>query len=304
MKHEHFNIIFIFGPTASGKTKKAVEWAYTLDTEIISADSRQVYKGLDIGTGKDLNEYNFQNKSIPYHLIDCCPAGEDFMLDHFVKRCFNSINEIQQKGKIPIVCGGTALYFDTLLNIKKWLPVPKNIELEIYYAQFSDNHLQELWKEQLHDNKNLFTGIHLKADTRKRIIRALTVADYLKSNEMIKVDFPKLNPLFLSQKLEAEDRKKSILHRLDKRFADGMIAEVENLIQSGISADWLIRLGLEYKYITLFLQQQLTFVEMKKILGQSIIQFSKRQMTWLRKFEREYTVVDINQLNPEKYILL
>ncbi len=269
------NSVFIVGTTASGKTKLAVQLAYELNAEIISADSRQVYRGLDIGTGKDLNEYTFQGKKIPHHLIDVADVNDNFNLNAFLNCFVKSFQEIISKGKIPIVCGGTGLYFDAILKKHQFTSVPVNENLR--------KELEELSDEELQTKNPKF----LPADTRKRLIRAIEIGRYLASNKIEEIIFPEINPMIIGIELSIDERRKKISERLKIRLENGLIDEVKHILDIGIPPKRLINLGLEYNFVTRYIQNELSYEEMFSQLEIAIFQFAKRQMTWFRKMERE-----------------
>ncbi len=269
------NSVFIVGTTASGKTKLAVQLAYELNAEIISADSRQVYRGLDIGTGKDLNEYTFQEKKIPHHLIDVADVNDNFNLNDFLNQFVKSFQEIISKGKIPIVCGGTGLYFDAILKKHQFTSVPVNENLR--------KELEELSDEELQTKNPKF----LPADTRKRLIRAIEIGRYLASNKIEEIIFPEINPMIIGIELSIDERRKKISERLKIRLENGLIDEVKHILDIGIPPKRLINLGLEYNFVTRYIQNELSYEEMFSQLEIAIFQFAKRQMTWFRKMERE-----------------
>lgn len=269
------NSVFIVGTTASGKTKLAVQLAYELNAEIISADSRQVYRGLDIGTGKDLNEYTFQGKKIPHHLIDVADVNDNFNLNDFLNQFVKSFQKIISKGKIPIVCGGTGLYFDAILKKHQFTSVPVNENLR--------KELEELSDEELQTKNPKF----LPADTRKRLIRAIEIGRYLASNKIEEIIFPEINPMIIGIELSIDERRKKISERLKIRLENGLIDEVKHILDIGIPPKRLINLGLEYNFVTRYIQNELSYEEMFSQLEIAIFQFAKRQMTWFRKMERE-----------------
>ena len=269
------NSVFIVGTTASGKTKLAVQLAYELNAEIISADSRQVYRGLDIGTGKDLNEYTFQEKKIPHHLIDVADVNDNFNLNDFLNQFVKSFQKIISKGKIPIVCGGTGLYFDAILKKHQFTSVPVNENLR--------KELEELSDEELQTKNPKF----LPADTRKRLIRAIEIGRYLASNKIEEIIFPEINPMIIGIELSIDERRKKISERLKIRLENGLIDEVKHILDIGIPPKRLINLGLEYNFVTRYIQNELSYEEMFSQLEIAIFQFAKRQMTWFRKMERE-----------------
>jgi len=257
-----------------------VQLAYELNAEIISADSRQVYRGLDIGTGKDLNEYTFQGKKIPHHLIDVAEVTDNFNLNAFLNCFVKSFEEIISKGKIPIVCGGTGLYFDAILKKHQFTSVPVNESLRKELEKQTDEELQIA-------NYKLQITKFLTADTRKRIIRAIEIEAFLQSNKMEEIHFPEINPMIIGIELSIDERRKKISERLKIRLENGLIDEVKHILDIGIPPKRLINLGLEYNFVTRYIQNELSYEEMFSQLEIAIFQFAKRQMTWFRKMERE-----------------
>lgn len=279
---DHHNLIIILGATASGKTKLAVSIADVLNGEIISADSRQVFKRMDIGTGKDLQEYHINGKKIPHHLIDILSPGERYHVDAFKNDFYQAFESIIKKNKIPILCGGTGMYIHSLLQNQAFTAIPVN-------QQFRDQ-LNLLSKEELilklqHD-KNQGTN-HVDLSSKKRLIRALEVADYLKYHTLEVVERPEVKPIIFGLKNEVEIIRAKILARLDQRFKAGLIEEVEQLIKEGISKEMLVFYGLEYKFIVNYLDGLFTFDELKLRLGIAICQYAKRQNTFFRKMEKD-----------------
>ncbi|MBN2765174.1 MAG: tRNA (adenosine(37)-N6)-dimethylallyltransferase MiaA [Paludibacteraceae bacterium] len=277
---QKYQLLTITGPTASGKTALAVKLAERLDTHIISADSRQVYRGMDIGTGKDLSEYQINNKIIPYHLIDICEAGEKYNLYEFQHDFFETYEEIIQTGKTPILCGGTGLYIEAVLKGYRLLRVPENPQLR---AALANKTLEEL-KQQLVS----LVSLHNNSDTDsvKRAIRAIEIAEFTKYKPADYKEFDPINSLIVVVDIERELRRQKITERLKKRLDEGMIAEVEKLLGNGIQPDDLIYYGLEYKFLTLYVTGQIAYNEMFTQLETAIHQFAKRQMTWFRGMDR------------------
>ena len=273
------NLIVILGPTASGKTHKAVALAERLNTEIISADSRQIYRGMDIGTGKDLEEY----KNVPYHLIDICPAGYKYNLFEYLRDYQAARDSILAKGKTPILCGGTGLYVEAVLNGLKLLEVPENKALR---AELAGKSLEELTAilermKKLHNTTDI--------DTAKRAIRAIEIQQYYHEHPDLKVDttpHPVENALIIGVEIGREERRERISSRLKSRLDSGMVEEVRNILDSGVSPEDLIYYGLEYKFLTNYIIGQSTYDEMVNGLEIAIHQFAKRQMTWFRGMER------------------
>ncbi|MBE5321558.1 tRNA (adenosine(37)-N6)-dimethylallyltransferase MiaA [Pedobacter sp. MR2016-19] len=279
---DQHNLIIILGATASGKTKLAVSIADVLNGEIISADSRQVFKRMDIGTGKDLQEYHINEKKIPYHLIDILAPGERYHVDAFKNDFYQAFESIKQKNKIPILCGGTGMYIHSLLQNQTFTAIPVN-------QQFRDQ-LNLLSKEELilklQNDKSQDTN-HVDLSSKKRLIRALEVADYLKYHTLEVVERPEVKPIIFGLKNEVEITRAKILARLDQRFKAGLIEEVEQLLKEGISKEMLVFYGLEYKFIVNYLDGLFTFDELKLRLGIAICQYAKRQNTFFRKMEKD-----------------
>ena len=275
------DLIAIVGPTASGKTTLAVAVAQRLDTEIISADSRQIYRSMDIGTGKDLDEYRVGETTIPYHLIDICPAGYRYNLYEYVRDFKAVYADMLSRGKQPLLCGGTGLYVETVLKGYALPPVPENPELR---AALQDKSLDEL-TAMLQQYKTLHNTTD--TDTCKRAIRAIEIAEYY-SRQPAEVLQPRPmdNALVVGIEIERDLRRARISHRLRQRLQEGMIEEVKSLLESGIPPESLIYYGLEYKFVTEYLIGETSYNEMVERLEIAIHQFAKRQMTWFRGMER------------------
>lgn len=275
------DLIAIVGPTASGKTTLATALAKRIGTEIISADSRQLYRGMDIGTGKDLAEYTLDGVSVPYHLIDICPAGYRYNLFEYV-RDFNTVYaDMKARGKQPLLCGGTGLYVETVLKGYSLPPVPENKTLR---ESLQDKTLDEL-AEILRGYKTLHNTTDI--DTCKRAIRAIEIAEYYSRQEPELLEpRPLKNSLIVGVDIERELRRAKITRRLHERLKEGMVEEVKSLLDSGIEPDSLIYYGLEYKFLTEYIIGHTTYDEMVERLEIAIHQFAKRQMTWFRGMER------------------
>lgn len=276
----NYDLIAILGPTASGKTPFAAALADVLDTEIISADSRQIYRGMDLGTGKDLVDYTVNGKPIPYHLIDIADPGYKYNVFEYQRDFLIAYETIKQKGKLPVLCGGTGMYLESVLKGYKLLPVPENPELR---ARLADKSLEEL-TEMLKQYKALHNTTDV--DTVKRAIRAIEIEEYYAHTPVDERAFPKLNSLIIGVDIDRELRRTKISNRLRQRLDEGMVDEVRRLIEQGIQPDDLIYYGLEYKYLTLYVIGKLTYEEMYRELEIAIHQFAKRQMTWFRGMER------------------
>lgn len=279
---DQHNLIIILGATASGKTKLAVQVAHALNGEIISADSRQVFKRMDIGTGKDLEEYTIEGTTIPYHLIDILEPGERYHVDAFKNDFYQAFDEISKLGKLPVLCGGTGMYVHSLLQNQAFTSIPVNQALRDELDQFSKEELVlQLQSDASHNTQ------HVDLSSKKRLIRALEIAAYLKENELETIDRPVLKPLIFGLKNEVEVTRAKILARLEARFKAGLVEEAAQLLQSGISKEMLIFYGLEYKFIVNYLDGLLTLAELKLRLGIAICQYAKRQNTFFRKMEKD-----------------
>ncbi|MDR2950443.1 MAG: tRNA (adenosine(37)-N6)-dimethylallyltransferase MiaA [Prevotella sp.] len=287
----NYDLITILGPTASGKTTFACQLAYVLDAEIISGDSRQVYKSMDIGTGKDLADYTIDGKNIPYHLIDIRNAGDKYNIFEYQHDFHNAYQNIKSRNKIPVLCGGSGLYIESVLKGYSLVDVPENKELRTKYANYS---LQELTKI-LEGYKTLHNKTDV--DTAQRAIRAIEIEEYKKSYPLEQNEFPPLNSLVIGVDIDRELRRKKISDRLNTRLKEGMIEEIQGILDKGIAPEDLIYYGLEYKYVTLYITKQLTYTEMYSQLEIAIHQFAKRQMTWFRGMEKRGT--HIHWINAE-----
>lgn len=276
-----FNLLTIIGPTASGKTNLAVKLAAELHGEIISADSRQIYRGMDLGTGKDLAEYNFAGCPIPYHLIDLVDAGYKYNVFEYQKDFADVWKDCQERHVFPVLCGGSGLYVEAVLKAYKLLAVPVNEDLR---ADLSGLGLPEL-AIRLSTYKKMHNTTEI--DTVKRAVRAIEIEEYYKNHPYEEKDFPEINSLIVGVDVDREVRRERITQRLHARLEAGMIDEVKRLLDSGIQPDDLLYYGLEYKYLTLYLTDKLSYNDMVGQLNVAIHQFAKRQMTWFRKMERE-----------------
>lgn len=276
-----FDLITIIGPTASGKTHRAVQLAKCINAEIISGDSRQIYTGMDIGTGKDLCEY----ENVPVHLINIRPAGYKYNLHEFLTDFNNAYNQIKSRSNQVVFCGGTGLYVESALNGIILPEVPENHQLR---EQLKDKSLDEL-TQILKKYKTLHNTTDI--DSVKRTIRAIEIQEYYKIHPSEKLltqkNFTnKLKSLIIGIDIPRDARREKISIRLKSRINEGMIDEVKSLLDSGIAPDDLIYYGLEYKFVTKHLIGELTFEEMIKSLEIAIHQFAKRQMTWFRGMEK------------------
>lgn len=288
-----YDLITILGPTASGKTPFAAALAHELNTEIISADSRQIYRNMDLGTGKDLADYTVDGHAIPYHLIDIAKPGYKYNVFEYQRDFLISYEEIKQKGRLPVLCGGTGMYLESVLKGYKLMPVPENPELRTRLAAYS---LEEL-TAMLSQYKSLHNSTDV--DTVKRAIRAIEIEEYYAANPTSEREFPKLNSLIIGVDIDRDLRREKITRRLKQRLDEGMVDEVRKLIEQGIAPDDLIYYGLEYKYLTQHVIGELTFDEMFTGLETAIHQFAKRQMTWFRGMERRgFTIHWVNATLP------
>jgi tRNA dimethylallyltransferase len=287
-----YNCIIITGTTASGKTKLACKLAHEMNAEIISLDSRQVYKGLNIGTGKDLDEYIIDGTPIHYHLIDIADILENFHLQKFIEHYIEAYQDMISRNKTAILCGGTGLYLDAILKQHSYAAVPIDEDLRERLRTFSHDEL--LKKFNIFENE--FSTM-ADISSSKRLIRAIEISEYLQRHELPKTDFPELHPLIYCIKSDRDERRKRISARLTHRIKNGMIEEVNTLIKSGYSADRLQFLGLEYKYVTSYILGKINYDEMLGQLETAIHQFAKRQMTWYRKMEREGN--NLNWIGPD-----
>lgn len=275
-----YDLITILGPTASGKTPLAAALADRLGTEIISGDSRQVYRRMDLGTGKDLADYTVGGRSVPYHLIDIVEPGYKYNVFEYQRDFLKAYESIVAKGKLPVLCGGTGMYIESILKGYRLLPVPENPELR---ASLEGKSLEELTQilagyKKLHNSTDV--------DTAKRAIRAIEIEEYYKQQPLGYREFPLLESLIVGVDIDRDLRREKITRRLKQRLDEGMVEEVRGLLAEGINAESLIYYGLEYKFLTQYVIGELTFDEMFQQLETAIHQFAKRQMTWFRGMER------------------
>lgn len=276
----NYELITIIGPTASGKTAFAAALAARLDTEIISGDSRQVYRSMDIGTGKDLADYVVDGKQIPYHLIDICNPGDKYNVFEYQHDFHKAFEEIRKKGKLPILCGGTGMYIESVLRGFKLLDVPQNPALR---ESLKGKSLAEL--EQILAS---YKVLHNKTDvdSAQRAIRAIEIEEFYKTEAPDKREYAPINSLIIGVDIDRDLRREKISKRLRARLDEGMVDEVRAILSTGVKPEDLIYYGLEYKFLTLYIIGQLTYDEMVSQLEIAIHQFAKRQMTWFRGMER------------------
>lgn len=285
MNQKPYDLITVLGPTASGKTRFAVQLADRLGAEIISGDSRQVYRRMDLGTGKDLDDYRIGDRSVPYHLIDIVEPGTKYNVFEYQRDFLEAYNDIHQRGRNAVLCGGTGLYIESVLRAYRLSPVPQNPELR---ERLADKSLEEL-TALLATYKSLHNTTDV--DTAQRAIRAIEIEEYYRQTPLDRRPFPKIESLTLGVDVSREVRRERISQRLRKRLDEGMCGEVERLLAEGIKPEDLIYYGLEYKYVTLYVTGQITFDEMAQQLEIAIHQFAKRQMTWFRGMERRGTPI-------------
>lgn len=273
-------LITILGATATGKTKVAVALAQRLNGEIISADSRQIYRRMDIGTGKDLGDYIIGNQQIKCHLLDCVEAGVEYNVFRYQQAAKKALTDIETRGKQPILCGGSGMYIEALLAGYKLFPVPENPTLRAEWATQSDEILiQQFTKMRSPHN-------HTDTCERPRLLRALEIEHYYQQHPELEAIAKPVPAIIFGLCGDRDLIRNRITQRLHDRLAQGMIEEVRQLIADGVNPNQLIRYGLEYKFITLYLQGELPYDTMVQRLNVAIHQFSKRQMTWFRKMER------------------
>ena len=280
-----YELITILGPTASGKTVLAAALAAQLHTEIISADSRQIYRGMDIGTGKDLADYIVNGQSIPYHLIDICEPGYKYNVFQYQHDFFRVFRDIESRGKLPILCGGTGMYIEAVLKGYKLLDVPQNPTLR---QSLQGKSLAEL--EQILAS---YKVLHNKTDvdSAQRAIRAIEIEEYYRTEAPGRNEYEPINSLIIGVDIDRDTRRAKISQRLRARLAEGMVDEIHQLIDQGVKPDDLIYYGLEYKFVTQYVIGQLSYEEMVTQLEIAIHQFAKRQMTWFRGMERRGSTI-------------
>ncbi len=288
-----YNLIVILGPTAAGKTQLAACLAHQIQGEIISADSRQVYKGMNLGTGKDYEDYLVEGQEIKYHLIDTVEPGYKYNVFEYQSDFFDVFTTIQKSNVWPIMCGGSGLYIEAVLKGYKLINVPVNEGLR-----------KELASKDLVELRSVLTNyksVHNNSDTDTipRAIRAIEIEEYYLTNPLEDNSLPVLNPLIIGVDIEREARRQRITTRLQQRLDSGLIQEAEQLLANGLSIEDMIYYGLEYKYLALYLTGKLSYKQMFDQLNVSIHQFAKRQMTWFRKMERDGFLIHwLNAFEP------
>lgn len=282
MQDKKYNLITILGPTASGKTSVAANVALALGGEVISADSRQVYRGMDLGTGKDYADYIIDGQQIPYHLIDIVDAGYEYNVFEYQKDFLKVFEDITSHGKLPVMCGGSGLYLEAVLKNYKLIQVPLNEELRRNLEGKSLDELTEIlktYKSELHNQTDI--------ENEKRAVRAIEIEEYYLSHPEINIGMPDIRSLVVGVQFDRQTRRKRITSRLRQRLREGMLDEVQRLLDSGLTPEQLTYYGLEYKFMTQHLTGELSYQEMFDGLNVAIHQFAKRQMTWFRRMEKQ-----------------
>jgi tRNA dimethylallyltransferase len=291
-------LITILGPTATGKTKLAANLAYSIGGEIISADSRQVYKKMTIGTGKDYNDYIVNDVCVPYHLIDIAEPGAEYNIFQFQRDFLQAFSDIVSRNKTPILCGGSGMYLESIVKKYQLTEAPTNVELRESLSGKSDAELEAilLSKKKTH-NKTDF-------DTRERLLRAIEIQDFLEKNPDYQISFPDFENIVFGINYPREIVRERITNRLRERFESGMIEEVQDLLNSGIPSERLKQYGLEYKFITMYILNEISEAQMFTLLNTAIHQFAKKQMTWFRRMEKNgIKIIWIDhQLSPTEKI--
>ncbi len=283
----------VLGPTASGKTTLAANLACKIQGEIISADSRQVYREMDLGTGKDIEDYTINGVEIPYHLIDIVDPGYKYNVYEYQTDFFRVFEDIHKRGKFPVMCGGTGMYIEAVLSKFKMVHVPSDPDLRKLLEGKSLSELTTILSN--------FKKLHNKTDvdTVKRAIRGIEIETYYQNHPEIEIDLPDLNPLIIGVKIDRDLRRQKITNRLKSRIEEGMVDEVKTILANGVKPEDLIYYGLEYKFLTLYAIGKISYNEMFEGLNIAIHQFAKRQMTWFRKMERSgFNIHWMNATDP------
>jgi len=281
----NYDMLTILGPTATGKTQLAASLAKRVNGEVLSADSRQIYRGMDLGTGKDLADYMVAGEQIPYHLIDLAEAGSQYNVFEFQRAFIRAYNDIRNRGRFPVFCGGSGLYLEAVLKGYQLTQVPPN--------KSRREELELLSLVELADLLRGYKAVHNNSDTetKNRTIRAIEIEEYLQHRPDLNFEFPVIQSLIVGVGFDRDLRRARITSRLKQRLDEGMIEEVRGLLDKGLTPEDLTYYGLEYKYVTLYITGELTRDEMFERLNIAIHQFAKRQMTWFRKMEREGFVI-------------
>ncbi len=282
---DNYDLVMVTGPTASGKTSLAVSIAHRLNGEIISADSRQVYRGMDIGTGKDYDDYIIDGFSIPFHLIDIAEPGYKYNVFEYQRDFFRVYKSLKERNIFPVVCGGSGMYVDSIIKGYKMVEVPPDTGLR--------SRLEKKTMEELTGILAALKSMHntTDLDSKKRLIRAIEIEHFSKNRKAHKSNMPRINSLVIGIMIERDKRRQMISQRLRQRLESGMVEEVKRIIDSGVDPEIMIYYGLEYKYITLYLTRRLTYDKMISDLEIAIHQFAKRQMTWFRGMEKKGTKI-------------
>lgn len=280
MHEQVYDMITVLGATATGKTSLATKVASLLHGEVISADSRQVYRGMDIGTGKDLADYIVDDKQVPYHLIDILDAGEQYNVFEYQKDFQKVYEDLKSKDIFPVLCGGSGMYIEAVLKGYKLAQVPVNEPLRETLSQMTLEQLVARLKQlkSVHNNSDI--------ENKKRAIRAIEIEEYMVDHPDLDWEFPQINSLIVGIDFSREERRQRITERLHQRLEEGMVEEVQGLLDQGVTPEGLIYYGLEYKFITEFLTGQISKQRMVEGLNVAIHQFAKRQMTWYRRMEK------------------
>jgi tRNA dimethylallyltransferase len=288
---EKYDLVVITGPTASGKTAIAARLALRIGGEVVSADSRQVYRSMDIGTGKDLNDYIVDGTSVSYHLIDIVDPGYKYNVFEYQRDFLTVYNDLKRRRVFPVVCGGSGMYVDSIISGYRLIEVPPDPDLR--------SELEKRSMEELTDMLRTYKELHniTDIDSKKRAIRAIEIETYYKKDENRFTSLPEIRSLVIGVKYDRESRRERISRRLRERLAGGMVDEVKSLLDRGVASELLIYYGLEYKYITLYLIGKIGYDEMFRCLETGIHRFAKRQMTWFRGMERKG--VNIHWLDGE-----
>jgi tRNA dimethylallyltransferase len=290
-KVSDYDLLVITGPTASGKTNLAAVIAARLDGEVISADSRQVYRRMNLGTGKDYGDYTVEGKVIPYHLIDIKEPGDKYNVFEYQRDFFCVLSDMKIRNRFPVVCGGSGMYIDAIVSGYELIEVPPDPD---FRATLNEKSLDEL-TEILSGYKKLHNKTD--TDTKKRAIRAIEIEHFDRLRKKNQTTYPETKPLIIGIRFDREARRKRISDRLSQRLKNGLVEEVRSLLDDGLSPESLIYYGLEYKYITLYLTGKMHFDEMVSSLETAIHRYAKRQMTWFRGMERKG--IKINWIDGE-----
>lgn len=280
-KNRKSNLLVVTGPTATGKTSFAANLAFHLDGEIISADSRQVYRGMDKATGKDFNDYVVNGTQVPYHLVDIVDPGYEYNVYEFQRDFLEAFKSISNRGKLPLLCGGTGLYIESVLKGYRLIDVPANPDLRANLENKPDKELIAILMS--------FKTPHNLTDIndRNRLLRAIEIQQHYADHPEIDFSFPEIHPVIFGIHFDRETIRQRITSRLKTRLEEGMVDEVKDLLAKGLKPEQLKFYGLEYKFLTQFVSGEISYDEMFRLLNTAIHQFAKRQMTWFRKMERE-----------------